>query len=144
MCDGDLRLSKNDIKVNFCGKKNVITKKEGGFGLMDTLNKIVEETKHNKLFTLNLAIGYGGRQEILNAMKSWKLNEETIKQYLWIRECPDILIRTGGRRLSNFMLWQIAQTELFMMPNLLWGDFQKEHLQIIINEYKTIKKNNGK
>ncbi len=133
---------KQGIKVNFFGE----IKK-----LSNDLNKILKKTanltKKNKKIIVNLAINYGSRGEIIKAIKKTR-NNFTIKKFeknLYSKNIPhpDILIRTGGfQRLSNFLLWQIAYTELFFLKKL-WPDFNSKDLYKIIIKYKKIKRNYG-
>ena len=98
---------------------------------------------------VNLAINYGSKNEIIDAVKkinfnSQKITEDRIDKNLYSDlVAPDILIRTGGKkRLSNFMLWQVAYTEIFFLDKL-WPDFTKNDLRKIINKYHKIKRNFG-
>ena len=95
-------------------------------------------------------MNYGSKEELLYAIKNInkkneKINSKNISKNLYTKEIPDpdILIRTGNtRRLSNFLLWQIAYTEIFFEKKL-WPDFKKEDYKKIINKFKTIKRNFG-
>ena len=112
------------------------------------LKKSIDLTKNNKRITVNLAINYGSKNEIIQAFKKTKNNISMInfEKNLYTKNLPnpDILIRTGGyKRLSNFMLWQIAYTELFFLKKL-WPDFNSKDLLKIIKKYKKIKRNFGK
>ena len=135
---------KNNIKINILGRsKNLPTK------IRQILKKTTELTKNNKKIIVNLAINYGSKNEILDSLKKIKLNklkitENSINKCLYTRlPFPDILIRTGGqKRLSNFMLWQLAYTELFFLDKL-WPEFNKNDLKNIINKYSKIKRNFG-
>ena len=104
-------------------------------------------TKNNKKILVNLAINYGSKNEILNALKKTKkINIKNFEKNLYTYKVPnpDILIRTGGhQRLSNFLLWQMAYTELFFL-NKLWPDFNSNDLKNIIKKYKKSKRNFGK
>ena len=117
--------------------------------IQKTLKKSEKLTKKNKKIKVNLAINYGSKFEILNALKKCKSeNRVTLQKieknlYLNGSPNPDILIRTGGhKRLSNFMLWQLAYTELFFIDKL-WPDFNTQDLVKIINIFKKIKRNFG-
>lgn len=133
---------KQGIKINIIGEKNQLSKE-----LKLILKKTVTATKKNKKIMVNLAINYGSKLEILKAVKRSKGNI-TIKKIegnLFTNKLPnpDILIRTGGhQRLSNFMLWQLAYTELFFIKKL-WPDFTGNDLIKIIGKYKKIKRNFG-
>jgi len=111
------------------------------------LQDAIDKTKNNKGLTVVLALSYSGRWEIVNAVKEIvknnvkenELSENSFSSYLNTQHIPDpdILIRTGREfRISNFLLWQIAYTELFF-SDILWPDFRKEHLFEIIAQYNT-------
>tara|TARA_Y100000816_G_scaffold177271_1_gene127929 strand:+ start:159 stop:827 length:669 start_codon:yes stop_codon:yes gene_type:complete len=130
------------IKINILGDLNKLSKE-----LRSVLKRTEKLTKKNKKITVNLAINYGSRQEIFNAFRKLKkkVNLKNFKKNLYTKNMPnpDILIRTGGKiRLSNFMLWQLAYTELFFLKKL-WPDFNSLDLKKIILKYKNIKRNFG-
>ena len=134
----------NGIKINIIGDINKLPN-----NLKKILNTTVEKTKKNKKITVNLALNYGSRDEIVKAFKELKkkkkISETDITKNLYtsLMPDPDILIRTGGKkRLSNFMLWQLAYSELYFL-NKLWPDFNIRDLKKIINDYKSIKRNFG-
>jgi undecaprenyl diphosphate synthase len=111
------------------------------------LKKCIHFTKNNKKIIVNLAINYGSKKEIFNALKKnkSKLSLKKFEKSLYTGNMPnpEILIRTGGhKRLSNFMLWQLAYTELFFI-NKLWPDFKKKDYISIIKRFKKIKRNFG-
>jgi len=133
---------KQGIKINIIGEINQLSKE-----LKEILKKVIYLTKKNKKIIVNLAINYGSRVEIMNSVKKNKgrLSLKKIEDNLYTRNTPDpdILIRTGGhQRLSNFMLWQLAYTELFFLKKL-WPDFNNSDLKQIINKYKKSKRNFG-
>ena len=105
--------------------------------------------KNNKL-QINLALNYGSKHELINAFKNLKKNkkkitEKNIEKYLYTKYIPDpdILIRTGNtKRLSNFLLWQLAYSEIFFEKKL-WPDFTENDLDSIIKKYKKLKRNFG-
>ena len=103
-------------------------------------------TKKNKNINVNLAINYGSKNEILMAAKkNKKITLKNLERNLYTKDMPDpeILIRTGGnQRLSNFLLWQLAYTELFFLKKL-WPDFNHIDLKNIIKKFKKIKRNYG-
>ena len=112
-----------------------------------TLKKTIAKTNKNKKIIVNLAINYGSKNEILNAIKinKKKINIKNLEKNLYTGNIPnpDILIRTGGhKRLSNFMLWQLAYAELFFLDKL-WPDFNNIDLMKIIKKYKNSKRNFG-
>mgnify|MGYP001482236974 FL=1 len=130
------------IKINILGDLNKLSKE-----LRSVLKRTEKLTKKNKKITVNLAINYGSRQEIFYAFRKLKkrVNLKNFEKNLYTKNMPnpDILIRTGGKiRLSNFMLWQLAYTELFFLKKL-WPDFNSLDLKKIILKYKNIKRNFG-
>jgi len=135
---------KNKIRINILGRlKNLPLK------LKKILQDSVKKTKKNNKLIVNLAINYGSKNEIIDAVKkiksySEKISEEKINKNLYFNlPFPDILVRTGGQnRLSNFMLWQLAYTEIFFLDKL-WPDFSKSDLSNIIKKYYKIKRNYG-
>ena len=115
-----------------------------------TLWQIIERTAHNKEMTLTLALSYGGRQEIVGAVRNMlkdiekntlnvkQITEERLSKYLYTSDIPDpdLLIRTSGEhRISNFLLWQIAYTEIFVTPTL-WPDFHRERYLEALLDYQ--------
>ena len=135
---------KNNIKVIISGRiKKLPTK------IKDTLKTAMNKTKKNNKLIINLAINYGSKAEIIDAIKkinysSKKITEENIEKNLYSDlPFPDILVRTGGqKRLSNFMLWQLSYSEIFFVDKL-WPDFTKKDLKNIINKYQNVKRNFG-
>ena len=133
---------KQGIKINILGEAKKLSS-----DIKLSLKKTISLTKNNKNIIVNLAINYGSKNEILNAFKKTK-NKLTIRNFeknLYTKKMPnpDILIRTGGhQRLSNFMLWQLAYSELFFL-NKLWPDFNSKDLIKIIKQFKKSKRNFG-
>ncbi len=131
------------IKINILGEK-----KKFNSDLKLILKKTINLTKKNKKIIVNLALNYGSNIEILNALKKTKgrVTLKSIENNLYTKNLPkpDILIRTGGyKRLSNFLLWQLAYTELFFFKKL-WPDFNISDLKKVIKNYKRIQRNFGK
>ena len=131
---------KQGIRINILGEIKNLSQ-----NLQQTLRSTVKLTKKNNKIIVNLAINYGSKNEIINTFKKTKkkLNLKNFEKNLYTKGMPDpdILIRTGGhKRLSNFMLWQLAYTELFFL-NKLWPDFNYLDLKRIIVKYKKIKRN---
>jgi len=131
------------IKINILGEINKLSS-----DIKSTFKKTVNLTKKNKKIIVNLAINYGSKNEILNAFKKTKknFNIKNFEKNLYTQNMPnpEILIRTGGHnRLSNFMLWQLAYSELFFLKKL-WPDFNSSDLISIVNKYKKSKRNFGK
>ena len=136
-------IKKQGIKLNIFGEIEKLP-----IDVKKVLKKSILITKQNRKIIVNLAINYGSKNEILNALKKTKkkINRANFEKNLYTKniEYPDILIRTGGhQRLSNFMLWQLAYTELFFLKKL-WPDFNSTDLMNIIRKFKKIKRNFGK
>ena len=135
------RVISQGVKVNILGEINKLPK-----DVKLILKDAEKLTKKNKKIIVNLAINYGSRNEIINAIKKLKkISIRNIEKNLYTKNLPnpDILIRTGGyKRLSNFMLWQLSYSELFFIEKL-WPDFQTKDLKKIIKQYKKIKRNFG-
>ena len=138
--------NKFNIKINHLGITNKLPKKT-----INIINNAVESTKNNTGLILHIAFNYGGRKEIVDAFNSIKktniqISENTFIKYLYEPNMPDpdIIIRTGGDyRLSNFLLWQSAYSELFFVKTL-WPDFKYRDLSKIINKFWLRKRNFGK
>ena len=115
------------------------------------LNKSEKKTSKNTKLQINLALNYGSKFELINAFKNLKknnekINEKNLSKYLLTKNIPDpdILIRTGNtKRLSNFLLWQLAYSEIFFEKKL-WPDFNEKDYNKIIRNFKNIKRNFGK
>ena len=141
------KIIKQGIKVKIIGKKKGLPK-----DIIEIVKLIEKKTLNNKKITLNLALNYGSKEEIINACKSLalkkgkKINASNFEKELYTKNIPDpeILIRTGGtKRLSNFLLWQLAYTEIFFVDKL-WPDFNKNDFNKIIIKFNKIKRNFGK
>ena len=138
-------LKKKKIKVKFIGEINK---------LPNNLKKIIKSsekiTSNNKLLQINVALNYGSKNEIVKSLKSINkkkisINETNITKNLFTKNIqdPDILIRTGNtKRLSNFMLWQLAYTEIFFEKKL-WPDFKGNDFKKILKRFRSIKRNFG-
>ena len=139
------KIIKEGIRVNIFGKKKGLPK-----DIIKIMNLVKKETIHNKKLTINLALNYGSKEEILNALKKIKkskkkINERNFETYLYTQNIPnpDLLIRTGGQqRLSNFLLWQLAYSEIFFVKKF-WPDFGELDFLNIIAKFKKIKRNFG-
>jgi len=132
------RLIENDIRLHVIGAWETMLPRP----LVERLRQAIARTASGTRLTLTLALSYGGRQEILHAarliaratqqglLNPDTLSETTLKAYLWTKDLPEpeLLIRTSGeQRISNFLLWDIAYTELYFTP-VLWPDFRRQHL----------------
>lgn len=146
-------LNDNDIKLNAIGDLTQLPRRT-----YDTLMEGVEKTKNNKKMTLNLALNYSGRWEIVEATKSLakavkegrleesEITSEVFEQHLKTKGIPDpeLLIRTSGEyRLSNYLLWQIAYSELYFAP-IYWPDFREEDFYKAIIDYQSRERRFGK
>ena len=137
-------INKQNIKLKIIGVKNFSSK----------LNKLLDlsekKTSKNNKLQINLALNYGSKYELINAFKNLKknndiFNEKNLSKYLQTKNIPDpdILIRTGNtKRLSNFLLWQLAYTEIFFVKKL-WPDFNEKDYFKIIKNFRNIKRNFG-
>jgi len=134
----------NGIKINIIGKISNLP-----LSTKSILKNIIHLTSKNKKIIVNLAINYGSKYEIADAFK--KINNKRIisikdiekNLYTGNLPDPDILIRTGGhKRLSNFMLWQLAYSEIFFLDKL-WPDFNQNDLKKIVRSFKKVKRNFG-
>ena len=142
-------------KINDLHKQNIKLKILGLKKFSPRLNKLLSKseimTSKNTKLQINLALNYGSKTEIIDAIKKMKLNKSYISEKNLNRNLqtknipdPDILIRTGNtKRLSNFLLWQLAYSEIFFEKKL-WPDFTERDFKKIITEYKNIKRNFGK
>ena len=138
-------LEKQNIKLKILGKKKFSK------NINNLLLKTEKATRKNKKLQINLALNYGAKSEIINTIKilnkkKLTINENNINKNLYTNKIPDpdILIRTGDtKRLSNFLLWQLAYTEIFFVKKL-WPDFNSNDYNKILNNFKKIKRNFGK
>lgn len=134
----------NNVRIRFLGRRKRIPR-----SLMRKMDESVELTRNNTGLKLNVAFNYGGRAELVDAMRSiaqkvaegkmkpGSISEKTINNHLYAPDLADydLLIRTAGEmRVSNFLLWEIAYSELYMTP-VVWPDFRGEHLREAIEEY---------
>ena len=138
-------LIEKNIKIKIIGDLKKIPNK-----LLKKLRKTEDETKKNKSLQINVALNYGSRKEIIEALqkinkKKLKISENLISKNLYTENIPDpnILIRTGNtKRLSNFLLWQLQYSEIFFEKKL-WPDFKQEDFYRILKKYNKIKRNFG-
>lgn len=142
-------LQKNKVKFKIIGQKEKLPK-----SLQDIISKIENSTKNNKKLYLNLAVSYGGRWDIIQALQkivrkkipATKITEKLFEKYLSTAGLPDpdLIIRAGGeQRLSNFVLWQGAYSELYFSKKL-WPDFTENDLNLAIKEYQARRRRFGK
>ncbi|MDA7715275.1 polyprenyl diphosphate synthase [Pelagibacteraceae bacterium] len=131
-----------NIKINILGEMKKLPS-----DLKSSLKKTIALTHKNKKIIVNLAINYGSKTEIFEALKKTRKNltMKNFEKNLYTKNMPnpDILVRTGGyQRLSNFLLWQLAYAEFFFLKKL-WPDFNSNDLFNIIKKYKNIRRNYG-
>ena len=140
------KIIKEGIKINIIGNKKYLPK-----DIIKIVKIIEKKTFNNNKITLNLALNYGSKEEIINVCKKLvlkkkkKVNINNFENELYTKNIPDpdLLIRTGGtKRLSNFLLWQLAYAEIFFL-NKLWPDFNNRDFIKIIRGFKKIKRNFG-
>ena len=144
---------KNNVKVNSIGDISSLPKKA-----QKVLSEVIDETKTNTKIVLTFALSYGSREEIVNTIKNIskkvvnnelsveEIDEKIIENHLYTFNLPevDLMIRTSGeKRISNFLLWQIAYAELYF-TDILWPDFRKEHFYDAIIEYQNRERRFGK
>lgn len=144
---------KNNVKVNAIGNIESLPKKA-----QKVLNDVIFQTRNNNDIILTFALSYGSREEIVNTIKNIskkvvnnqlkieEIDEKIIKNHLYTFNLPDVdlMIRTSGeKRISNFLLWQMAYAELYF-TNILWPDFRKEHFFDAIIEYQNRERRFGK
>ncbi len=148
-------IEKYKVRVTAIGRRNLLPQH-----LQKLIGEIEERTKTNDKFYLNVALAYGGRAEIVDAARELgelvkqgklepeKINEDLIEEHLYTKHLPqqdpDLIIRTGNEsRLSNFLLWQAAYSELFIV-DVYWPDFREIDLQRVIRDYQRRNRRYGK
>lgn len=134
------RLQEQGVQIRHTGRLDRLSPR-----LQEQIRRALEATAHNRRIILNVAFDYGGRADILQAVRRIladgippeRVDEDLFRRYLWTGDLPDpdLIIRTSGeRRLSNFMLWQGAYAELYITPTL-WPDFTREDLAAALRDY---------
>ncbi len=142
-------MHKENVKIKFLGDVEKLNSE-----LIKIVRNAEEKTKNNTGVNLNIAFNYGARDEITNAVKAIiksginaeEITEETVSKYLYTRDIPDpdLLIRTGGeKRISNYLLWQLAYSELYV-TDTFWPDFDRNELDKAIKEYEHRNRRFGK
>ena len=134
-------LKDNKIRIKFIGNLDKLPKK-----LKDNALSLEYETKKNKKLNLFVALNYGGKQDIIQAVKKSKNKTSSFENHLFSKDLPevDLLIRTGGyRRLSNFLLWQTSYAELYF-TDVLWPDFRKKNFFKALEWYRSVNRKFGK
>lgn len=140
-------MDENNVVISFIGDTTKLSNK-----LQKILSNAVETTKNNTGVNLQIAFNYGSRDEIVHALRSIvsegikDVTEDTISKHLYTKNIPDpdLLIRTGGEmRVSNYLLWQIAYSEIIVVPDF-WPEFDRDKLAECITEYKRRNRRFGK
>jgi len=144
MLKNDKRIHEHKIKLRFIGKRELFDKE-----IQERINEMEEMTKDYEDYILNFALGYGGKQEIIEAVKRLvksgkEINEENFQENLWLSDDIDLVIRTGGeKRTSNFLPWQATYAEWIFLDKM-WPEFEKQDLLDCIEEFKNRKRRFGK
>ncbi len=149
--DDNGNLDKKGVRINIIGRINLFDQE-----LQDILDEVMERTKHNKKLIVNMALAYGGREEVIDATKKIgeaikkgtlnvdDINEEVFDKNVYNSSMPDLIIRTGGeRRLSNFLMWQSGYAELVFLDKL-WPELEKEDLLTCVQDYSDRERRFGK
>jgi len=135
-------LHERDVSVRFVGRRDWRVPRR----VLRRIDEAVELTRHNRTMVLTMAFNYGGRAEIIDAVRSMmaagvpadKVSEKTLRAHLYAPDMPDpdLVIRTSGEfRISNFLLWELAYSEL-VFTEVLWPDFRREHLFDAVREFQ--------
>lgn len=150
LCE-DKRVHEHQIRINMIGRIWMFPK-----NVQERMYKIMELTKNYNRYIINFAMAYGGREEVVDAakkvaelVKGGKLqvediNEEVFAQGLYMKDEPDLIIRTSESRLSGFLPWQSTYSEIIFLPDVLWPEFDKKDFVACINEYQKRKRRFGK
>lgn len=147
----DSRLEKFRIRLHFIGRIHLFPK-----DIQDSMRDLMERTKNHDLHVINFAMAYGGREEVIDAVKKLgeqisrgevdvaNINEEVFSKNLYTDHEPDLIIRTGGdHRTSNFLIWQSWYSEWFFLEKT-WPEFEKEDLIAVVNEFGARQRRFGK
>jgi undecaprenyl diphosphate synthase len=137
------QLDERDVRVRFAGRRDWRVPKR----LLRSMDEALQRTEANKAMTLTIAFNYGGRAEIVDAVRSLvaegiapeKVDEKAIRSHLYLPDMPDpdLVIRTSGEfRISNFLLWELAYSEL-VFTDVLWPDFRRENLFEAVREFQS-------
>jgi tritrans,polycis-undecaprenyl-diphosphate synthase [geranylgeranyl-diphosphate specific] len=147
----DKRIKENNVRINFIGRTHLFSPE-----LQQSMRAVMEETKDADKHIVNFALAYGGREEIVDAVKkiaekvregnidTTVIDEKTISENIYLDSEPDLIIRTGGdRRTSNFLIWQSWYSEWFFFEKT-WPEFTKEDLVSVVEEFSTRQRRFGK
>ena len=150
----ELRNDKNklkDLRIRFIGRISMFSR-----AIQKIMNELMDLTINNGPYIVNFAMGYGGRSEIIDATKKIaqqvkdgklkidEINEESFKKNLYLESYPDLFIRTSESRLSNFLTFQSAYSEIIFLPDKLWPEFEKDDLIKCIEEFSRRNRRFGK
>ncbi len=143
--------SRNDVQIVFVGRLSMFPK-----DIQDGMYQVMEQTKHNGPYRVNIAVGYGGREEVIDAVRKVgeqvqqgtlnvaDINESVFSKALYMESEPDLVIRTGGeKRTSNFLIWQSHYAEWFFLEKL-WPEFEKDDFLAVLAEYGSRERRFGK
>ncbi|MAG45513.1 MAG: di-trans,poly-cis-decaprenylcistransferase [Nanoarchaeota archaeon] len=145
------KIHEDKIRINFIGRINMFPK-----NVQDSMQDLMDSTKDYSNFTVNFAMAYGGRAEIIDAtkkiasqIKEGKLNiddinDEVFKKNIYLESEPDLIIRTSEQRLSGFLLWQSSYAEIQFLPDVLWPEFSKEIFLQCLKNYSKRSRRFGK
>ncbi|VVB54153.1 Tritrans,polycis-undecaprenyl-diphosphate synthase (GGDP specific) [uncultured archaeon] len=140
----DQRIKEAKIRIKICGDIDYLTQKSneitGNTELIENLRALEKHTEKNDGLRLNMALAYGGRQEIVFAasklaQKGLPITEENIQSNLWVKDNADFIIRTSEKRISNFLLWQSAYSEIYFIDKL-WQEITEDDLAKVVSEFK--------
>jgi len=147
----DKSLYEEKIRINFIGRIKMFPKE-----VYEKMKELMEKTKNHSNYTVNFAMAYGGRAEVIDAVKKIatnvkegkldieQINEEVFDKNVYNESAPELIIRTSGeKRLSGFLLWQSAYSELFFVDKM-WPEFEKEDLIKCVQEYSNRERRFGK
>jgi tritrans,polycis-undecaprenyl-diphosphate synthase [geranylgeranyl-diphosphate specific] len=147
----DEKIHRERMKINFIGRLHMFPK-----NIVDKMEKLMEITKDYDNYEINFAMGYGGRTEILDAVKNVAklvkegklkvddINEEVFEKNLYISDEPDLIIRTGGEsRTSNFLMWQSSYSE-WIFVDKMWPEFEKEDFEKALEDYASRERKFGR
>ncbi|MFH0874957.1 MAG: polyprenyl diphosphate synthase [archaeon] len=147
----DKRIEENKIRVNVIGRLTLFPD-----DIYEKMKSIMDKTKNYDSYILNLAMAYGGREEVIDAVKkiaemvkSGKIaidgiNDDVFSKYMYLDHDPDLVIRTGGeKRTSNFLVWQSNYSEWIFLDKM-WPEFEKEDFVACLNEYASRHRRYGK
>lgn len=145
------KIDEYGIRIKFIGRIHKFPEE-----VQTIMQELMHKTQQYTNYTVNIAMAYGGRSEIVDATKQIaeqvqegtldinSITEDTFSQYLYMADEPDLIIRTSEHRLSGFLLWQASYAELIFLPDKLWPEFEKNDFVQCIEEYKQRKRRFGK